>query len=68
MRAGTPLVRDAASQTLHANVPRQGDIWATDATLLRVLVEIVESLGVRRISLWRLGQEDPAIWRTVVTR
>jgi spore germination protein YaaH len=35
----------------------------TDAELLRALVDQVTGLGVTRIALWRLGQEDPDVWR-----
>jgi spore germination protein YaaH len=62
-RNGVRLTRDAATQTLHATEPNGDQYWATDAELLRTLVGVVRSLGVERVSLWRLGQEDPAIWR-----
>ena len=38
-------------------------MWVSDATLLAALVREAQTLGVSRIALWRLGQEDPAIWR-----
>jgi hypothetical protein len=30
------------------------------------LIEQGRSLGVNRFAIWRLGEEDPAIWRTVI--
>ena len=68
--AGTTLARDPASHTLTAR--RAGppgdawELWVTDAELLRLLVEDVRRTGVRTFSLWRLGQEDPQVWETVV--
>ena len=62
-RDGVRLTRDRTTSTLHATERSGGQLWVTDAELLRTLVDVVHSLGVQRISLWRLGQEDPAIWR-----
>ena len=67
-RSGAKLTRDASTQTLHATAPNGDQYWVTDAELLRTLVGVVRSLGVERVSLWRLGQEDPAIWREGVVR
>jgi spore germination protein YaaH len=64
--AGTELQRDRASQTLRASRSGSWDIWVTDAQLLRTLVDEVARSGVRKVSLWRLGQEDPALWESVV--
>lgn len=67
-RGGTRLARDRATQTLHATLPNGDQLWVNDAELLRTLVGVVQSLGVDRVSLWRLGQEDPGIWRDGVLR
>ena len=67
-RAGAKLTRDTATQTLRAIAPNGDQYWVTDAELLHRLVGVVRSLGVERVSLWRLGQEDPAIWRDGVLR
>lgn len=67
-RAGATLSRDAATQTLRAIAPNGDEYWVTDAELLHRLVDVVRSLGVDQVSLWRLGQEDPAIWREGVLR
>jgi spore germination protein YaaH len=64
--AGVELVRDPASQTLHATRANDWDLWVSDAELLRALLLEVDALGVSSVALWRLGQEDPAIWREIV--
>ena len=50
-------------RALHAVQPGVWELWMADAELLRVLVDQATALGVGRIALWRLGQEDPAVWR-----
>lgn len=63
--AGVALDRDPATQSLHA--VRAGadgwELWVTDAVLLDSLRREVSALGVRRVAYWRLGLEDPAVWR-----
>ncbi|MGH7469338.1 MAG: hypothetical protein ACRENP_15405 [Longimicrobiales bacterium] len=63
--ARVSLQRDRDSHTLRARSDGW-DLWVTDAELLRTLVRQIEAQGVHRFALWRLGQEDPAIWRTLV--
>ena len=63
--AGVALSRDAASGSLRARGPGW-ELWVTDAVALRALLRAAEEQGVRRFALWRLGQEDPAIWRDVI--
>jgi spore germination protein YaaH len=63
---GAPLARDGRSQTLRSRDGRGSEIWVADATLLAALIEESRSLGVNRFAIWRLGEEDPAIWRTVI--
>ncbi len=63
--ANVDVARDPSSASLHAIQPNVWELWMTDAELLRVLVDQVTDLGVRRIALWRLGQEDPDIWRAI---
>jgi spore germination protein YaaH len=62
--SGTALIRDPATSTLRA--VRAGvdgwELWVSDAELLAALEREVVALGVRRVALWRLGLEDPAIW------
>jgi len=61
-----PLRRDASSQTLRSRAANGDEIWVADATLLSALINQAQSLGVNRFAIWRLGEEDPAIWRTVI--
>jgi spore germination protein YaaH len=60
---GVSLERDSATSTLWAERVGEWELWVTDAELLRRLVEVARVAGVHRVALWRLGQEDPAIWR-----
>lgn len=62
-RLGLRLTRDSTSATLHFQAPDSSQAWIADAELMRTLVSEAESLGVHRFALWRLGLEDPAIWR-----
>lgn len=62
-QAGVPLTRDQKTNTLRGAKPGEWEIWVTDADLLSVLVRQTTDAGVRRVALWRIGQEDPAIWR-----
>jgi spore germination protein YaaH len=66
--AGVPLTRDAPSQTLRSRDANGNEIWVADATLLKALVNQSRSLGVTRFALWRLGQEDPAVWSSVIRK
>lgn len=65
-RERTALRRDEKSGTLNARHADGWEMWVTDAVLLQDLVRDARAAGVRRFALWRLGQEDPAIWGTVV--
>ena len=60
--AGVRLERDTASSTLRATSAGAWDLWISDAGLLEALIREVRSQGVGTIALWRLGQEDPAVW------
>jgi spore germination protein YaaH len=64
--AGAPLQRDAGSQFLRSSARDGSEIWVSDATLFGTLVRECQSLGVNRFAIWRLGEEDPAIWRSVI--
>ena len=57
-----PLTRDSATGTLTARMRDAGELWVTDAVLLRDLLEDARETGVRRVALWRLGLEDPGVW------
>lgn len=68
-RLGYPaagLVRDSTTGSLRGALPDGGQLWITDAGLLRELVAVVERHGVHRLALWYIGQEDPAVWRDVL--
>ena len=61
----TALVRDPASETLHATSPEGWELWVSDRGLLNKLVHDAKQLGVRIFALWRLGLEDPAVWDSI---
>jgi spore germination protein YaaH len=62
----TPLERDRSSRFLRTRGGQNSEIWVSDADLLATLVRESQALGVNRFAIWRLGQEDPAIWRRVI--
>jgi spore germination protein YaaH len=64
-KEGVPLKRDKATATLRAKRGTAWDMWVTDATLMQRLIRDARTAGVYRFALWRLGQEDPAIWRVL---
>ena len=63
--AGVHLQRDSATSTLRATSPGVWDLWVSDAGLIAVLIREVRAQGVTTVALWRLGQEDPAVWGVV---
>ena len=68
-RDGILMRRDTGSRSMRgASGNGTSAIWLTDATLLEELIRGAEALGVRQFALWRLGQEDPAVWERVVSR
>lgn len=60
--AGVHLQRDSATSTLRATSPGAWDLWVSDAGLIAALIREVRAQGVTTVALWRLGQEDPAVW------
>jgi spore germination protein YaaH len=60
--ANVQLQRDASTSTLRATSAGAWDLWVSDAGLIDVLMREVRAQGVGTIALWRLGQEDPAVW------
>ena len=63
-RDGVRLTRDSTSRTIRgASANGSSAIWLTDAALLEELIRDAAKLGVSRFAFWRLGQEDPAVWR-----
>jgi spore germination protein YaaH len=66
-QAGIVMRRDSATHAMRGtSVDGATSIWLTDATLLERLVQGVERVGVSRVALWRLGQEDPAVWSRII--
>jgi spore germination protein YaaH len=63
--ANVEMARDPASRSLHGTQPGGWELWSSDAPLLEALRNEVAALGVTRIALWRLGQEDPGVWPLV---
>ena len=59
------LRRDEQSETLRGVKPGAWEIWVTDADLLSTLMRRVREAGVTRVALWRIGQEDPAVWQAL---
>jgi len=41
--------------------------WIEDARALRPKLELERRLGLRGISVWRIGNEDPAVWSLLAT-
>jgi spore germination protein YaaH len=60
--AGLQLQRDSATSTMRATSAGAWDLWVSDAGLITALIREVRAQGVNTIALWRLGQEDPAVW------
>jgi len=63
--AGVQLQRDTATATLRATSTGAWDLWVSDAGLITRLIREVQAEGVGTIALWRLGQEDPAVWSAI---
>ena len=65
--AGIAFSREPATYTLRARTPRW-ETWIADAPLVDSLMTEMEGLGIRRFALWRLGTEDPGVWRILPRR
>lgn len=63
--ANVTLQRDPATSTMRATSPGAWDLWVSDAGLIDALIREVRAQGVNTIALWRLGQEDPAMWEAL---
>jgi hypothetical protein len=57
----TPLVRDAASETLYARSGDRGEIWLVDARVIARITREARAIGVRRFAVVLGAGEDPAI-------
>jgi peptidoglycan-N-acetylglucosamine deacetylase len=40
-------------------------VWYLDSTTVQDEIRILESLGIKNISLWRIGSEDREIWNHI---
>lgn len=67
-QADAPVARDSASGSLRVQLGDGDEIWLADGPLLRLISEDARALGVRRLALWRLGLEDPAVWTALRAR
>lgn len=65
--AHVALLRDPASQTLHASAGTWTE-WVSDVVQLDTLMRGAHALGVARYALWRAGLEDPRIWPMIAAR
>lgn len=65
---GVAPARDTASGSLRVQFADGGDLWLSDGPLLAQLLEDVRAHGVRTVAIWRLGLEDPSVWRTLGVR
>lgn len=62
-KSGREAGRDSASGALRLQLGDSGDVWLSDGPLLAQFSRDVRAQGVRTVALWRLGLEDPAVWR-----
>jgi spore germination protein YaaH len=73
-RAGRPGAQSGYDEQAHAPWVRYtGDgmhreLWYENRRSFEAKLEIIDRYGMAGFSLWRLGQEDPAIWETVAAR
>jgi spore germination protein YaaH len=64
-KEGVAMKRDTATGTLRAKRGTTWDMWITDTPLIQRLVRDARAAGVNTFAFWRLGQEDPALWKTL---
>ena len=59
---------DSNQQELRATLGPESEshtMWISDANSLRQRVQLARRYRLQGFSAWRLGQEDPAIWRVL---
>jgi spore germination protein YaaH len=64
-KAGAAVQWDAAQGASQARWEEHGVFeyaWIEDATALAPKLRLQQRFGLRGISVWRLGQEDPRVW------
>lgn len=42
---------------------RAHEVWYLDAVTVYNTMSSLSSLGISHVSLWRMGSEDPSIWK-----
>lgn len=42
---------------------KEHEVWYLDAATAYNQLSSIESLGIDNVSLWRMGSEDPSIWK-----
>lgn len=63
---GVRPARDAASGAARFAYSQGGAahvVWMSDATVARGQIGVARAAGAQAVALWRLGTEDPAIWK-----
>ncbi len=64
-KAGATLRWDAVQGASEARWEQNGVFeyaWIEDATALAPKLELQKRYGLRGVSVWRIGQEDPGVW------
>jgi len=65
-KVGATPSRSAPGAEPHFSYTARGvrhQVWFIDAQASRAQVDLAQSLGVDTLALWRLGSEDPDLWR-----
>ena len=65
-KAGATVQWDAVQGASHARWEQHGVFeyaWIEDATALAPKLALQKRYGLRGISVWRIGQEDPGVWK-----
>ena len=68
-RMGQKIIFDDKSKTpmfryVDAN-NHQHEVWFENADSIKAKLNTSEEIGVNGIALWRLGLEDPAMWKEI---
>ncbi|GAX91038.1 glycosyl hydrolase family 18 protein [Effusibacillus lacus] len=70
-RYGQEVIFDQATQTpMFRYTDAAGnkhEVWFENAASIRAKLNLANRLGIRGLALWRLGMEDPAVWRMLAT-
>jgi len=65
-KVGATLTRSAPGAEPHFGYTARGirhQVWFVDAQASRAQADLARSQGVNTLALWRLGSEDPDLWR-----